>query len=483
MHNSSRETARNRGSVAVGPLTVPLVLVRFKMRLSLRYRLLVPLLLLLLGDIAATAWAAQSAARSADQKLAEQQWRIARTLTETASKYPLTEFVIEQVKGFSGAEFLLLQPGLPPLSTLPEKDISPPRDVPLATLSREGDEHRLGPPVIVAGQEYRCLRLPLKLRDPNAPGDLFIFYPESLRRTAMWDAARPPLVLGGIGGLIALGLAVAIGSRLVRRVRELEVRTRLIADGDFRPMPLPRTDDELKDLCHSVNDMARHLADLRDALQRAERLRVLGQFSGGLAHQLRNAVTGARLAVELFSTENPAADPEPVRVALRQLSRIESTLRQFLDLGKPPVGAKEPCELNALIDQAVQALKPQCHHAGTLLEWEAPAESIGITGDATQLSHLCNNIIGNAVDAAGASGVVRVQLATTAAGARITVTDTGPGPPAEIATKLFEPFVTGKEQGIGLGLAVAHQSALAHGGSIAWERHEGRTVFRVDFPI
>src|SRR5207302_7810572 len=142
------------------------------------------------------------------------------------------------------------------------------------------------------------------------------------------------------GGLIALGLAVAFGSRLVRRVRELEVRTRLIADGDFRPMPLPITDDELKDLCRSVNDMALHLAEFRDALQRAERLKVLGQFSGGLAHQLRNAASGAKLAVELFLAENPSADPDPLQVALRQLARIESNLRQFLDLGKPPLGAK-----------------------------------------------------------------------------------------------------------------------------------------------
>src|SRR5438874_2151390 len=148
------------------------------MRLSLRYRLLLPLSLLLVGDLAATAWAAVAAARSADRRLAEQQWRIARTLTETASKYPLTEFVLEQVKGFSGAEFLLLQPGVPPLTTFGAKDISPPSDVPPATPTLEGEEHQLGPTILIAGQEYRCLRLPLKLRDPNAAGDLYIFYPE-----------------------------------------------------------------------------------------------------------------------------------------------------------------------------------------------------------------------------------------------------------------------------------------------------------------
>jgi nitrogen-specific signal transduction histidine kinase len=64
----------------------------------------------------------------------------------------------------------------------------------------------------------------------------------------------------------------------------------------------------------------------------------------------------------------------------------------------------------------------------------------------------------------------------------VEVSDTGPGPPAEIAGQLFEPFVTGKEQGIGLGLAVAKRAAEAHGGTIAWDRRDGRTVFRIELP-
>src|SRR5437870_2758087 len=132
------------------------------MRLSLRYRLLLPLALLLAGDVAATAWAASAAARGAERRLAAQQWAVARTLTEP--------------------------------------DTPAPADVPTADPVEEGEEHQLGPPVTVAGQEYRCLRLPLKAPHPNAGGNLYIFYPESLRRTAVWDAARPLLLLGGLGG-------------------------------------------------------------------------------------------------------------------------------------------------------------------------------------------------------------------------------------------------------------------------------------------
>ena len=438
------------------------------MRLSLRYRLLLPLTLLLVGDAVATAWTASDAADHVDRRLNGQLWAVARTLSEPPT-FPLSDRVLEQMKGLSGAEFLLVRADGTRAGTLPGAD--PPVGVPPA------EEHAPPDLVTMSKTNYRCLRLVLRPPHSAAGGNLYILYPESLRRTAVWDAVRPLLVLGGLGGLIAVGLAFATGSRLVRRVRDLEARTRLIADGDFRPMPLPRSDDEIRDLCRSVNDMADRLAAFQDELKHTERLRVLGQFSGGLSHQLRNAATGAKLAVQLFLAENPSADPEPLQVALRQLGRIETNLRQFLDLGKPPDGVRKPCDLVELIGQAVSLLKPQCQHAGTTLTWEPP-ESMVIDGDAPQWGHLFGNVIGNAVEAAGSGGTVSVRVANGA----IEVGDTGPGPLAAIAEKMFDPFVTGKEQGIGLGLAVAKQAAEAHGGRISWERRNDRTVFRIELP-
>jgi signal transduction histidine kinase len=456
------------------------------MRLSLRYRLLLPLTLLLIGDAAATAWVAITAAGRAEQRLAAQLWGIARTLTAETSSFALNKRILQQMRGLSGAEFLFVPAvGMPGGAIESSFDVPPrpPSHVPTVTPAPEGEDHALGTPVTINGTEYRCLRIRVVYRPPPwAGGDLYIFYPEALRQTAVRDATRPLIILGGIGGLAAVALAFAFGSRLVARIRDLDMKTRLIAGGDFQPMRLPQANDELRDLCEAVNDMARRLAAFQAELQRDERLRVLGQFSGGLAHQLRNAATGAKLAVELFLTENPNADPEPLRVALRQLARIESNLRQFLALGKPPADVRQQCDLGKVIDQAVSLLKPQCQHSHTALVWNSPQSAIVIPGDPTQLSHLFGNVIGNAVEAAGPGGEVVVSVSGTQGRVSIEVTDTGAGPPAEIAERLFEPFVTGKEQGIGLGLAVAKQAASAHGGRISWERREGRTVFRIELP-
>jgi signal transduction histidine kinase len=298
-------------------------------------------------------------------------------------------------------------------------------------------------------------------------------------------------------------------------------------------MPLPARLDEIRDLANSINEMAARLARLQDTVRRAERLRLLGQVSGGLAHQLRNGLTGARLALQLFAGDLPPdMDAAPLDVALRQLTLLESNLKRFLDLGGGG-SRRERCDMSVLVAEAVELLRPQCQHARIDLCCRLPAESATVSGDPGQLGQLVLNVLGNAVEAAGPKGRVEVnlahrervtdkpsandnsQLATinvdpvgeSTNGARrnlrsdqsiqpstengdrygpaeifLEISDSGPGPPAEIAERLFEPFVTGKPEGVGLGLAVARQVVEAHGGTITWSRETNRTCFRICIP-
>src|SRR5205085_3088441 len=105
-----------------------------------------------------------------------------------------------------------------------------------------------------------------------------------------------------------------------------------------------------------------------------------------------------------------------------------------------------------------------------------------LLGDPAQLGHLLLNVLTNAVEAAGPGGRVEVRAGREDSRAFVEVFDSGPGPSPEVAAKLFEPFVTGKPEGVGLGLAVARRVARAHGGDITWERRGGRTGFRIELP-
>src|SRR5262249_23633618 len=148
---------------------------------------------------------------------------------------------------------------------------------------------------------------------------------------------------------------------------------------------------------------AQQLAQYQETVKKTERLRLLGQVSGGLAHQLRNGVTGAQLAVQLHARScNGEADAESLEVALRQLSLMEGHLRRFLDLGRATELHAENVDLIGLVEETVVLVQPQCRHAHIDLRWQPPVPRDGepspvLLGDRGQLSQLFLNVLTNAM--------------------------------------------------------------------------------------
>lgn len=454
------------------------------MRWRIRGQLLLPLLLLLVGVLGLSVWMALAAANHARHQIETRVRDVAHIVSE--GRFPLAQkYVLLSIKQLSGADYLLVKENGKRLSTL---EIEPERLPPEKEVSDDWRSLRLGPPIRAGDNAYLCSGIRL-LRSENSGDILYIFYPESLWRDALWDAVWPFLILGGSVGASSVALAIGLGQGLSRRLDELERRTRRIAGGDFSPVPLPRRNDEIRDLARSINEMAERLAQFQETTQRSERLRLLGQVGGGLAHQLRNGLTGVRLALQLFVREcGEHIDTSALDVALRQLTLLETNLKRFLDLGRDSEGRREPCSLSTLVNEAVELIRPQCRHAGIELRWQSPEGDRILVGDDGRLGQLILNVLGNAVEAAGPGGVVQVtlsdesRLAPRQPAVVLEVLDSGPGPKPEVADRMFEPFVTGKSEGVGLGLAVARQVAEAHGGNIRWSRNDGWTCFRIELP-
>jgi signal transduction histidine kinase len=227
-----------------------------------------------------------------------------------------------------------------------------------------------------------------------------------------------------------------------------------------------------------VNVMASQLSQLQEAVRRAERLRLVGQLSGGLAHQLRNSVTGARLALQVHQASHPD-ESEALEVVLRQLRLMDSNLRRFIELGRENESRRAGCSLTLILEDVLSLLRPQADHVGIALTEELDPQGSPILGDASQLTDLFLNLLTNAIEAAGPGGAVKLRMGGEGEWHLVEVRDNGPGPPDEIAERLFEPFVTAKPEGIGLGLAVAKRATDSHGGTLDWRREGGETVFRV----
>ena len=456
------------------------------MRFSIRYQLLLPLLALMLGLVGASTWSAWSSGQRARRQIEKQIDDIAETVH--AVPVPLDNRTLRLMKKLSGAEFLLCDEKRQPIRDDDNELIATLTEVPAALPSpSEHPMQHFDKPVKVGKAYYLCGGLPLG-QGPRPGAILYILYPESLWQEAVWEALRPALLLGIVGSVISVLLSVLLTQHLTARIQEMERRTRLIAEGDFSPMPLPSRNDELRDLGRSVNEMAQRLTQFQETSRQTERLRLLGQVSGGLAHQLRNGVAGARLAVQLHAQDCPSTlteDVESLRVALRQLSLVEMHLKKFLDLGKAIELQRQPCKLEVILRDTAELVCPQCRHAHIDLRIAAPeTPTIDMIGDAAQLSNLFLNVITNALEAAGPGGWVEVRWGMASQQrAFVEVRDSGPGPTPEVAARLFEPFVTGKREGVGLGLAVARQVAEAHGGSIGWASEAGCTCFRIELSL
>jgi signal transduction histidine kinase len=316
-----------------------------------------------------------------------------------------------------------------------------------------------------------------------------VLYPEDRWTARVRQAAYPALLAGAAAAAMAVLTTIVLARRFVRPIRDLVVRTAAIAQGDFAPLAVSRRNDEIRDLAQSINGMAERLAHYESEVRRNERFRVAGQLGAGMAHQLRNAATGGRMAIELHQRDCPAApEDESLEVALRQLRAMESYLQRFLSLGGAPPAICEKVAIQRVIEDVLTIVRPACTHSGIEVESVLPPEPLCLRGDPEALRQLVVNLALNAVDAVSGAGNAppRILIAADRVGrdrGMVRVQDSGSGPDAEVRDRLFEPFATAKPGGVGLGLFVARQIAEAHRGSVGWCRRDGMTCFTFEFPM
>jgi signal transduction histidine kinase len=450
------------------------------MRWSIRNQILVPLIgIQAVAVTAITVVTAMLAARRSEREIIG---RLNGVLAAVGhGNFPYTASVLARMRGLSGAHFLAARQGggviestLATPGKLPGSLRALPPSTHIATLAQS-------PTVELEGTRY-FVALVHSSGAPEA-SSLLVFYPETSWRQARLEAAMPPLMLGAV----ALGLMVLVTSwiahRISGRIRRVERQVAGIASGDFRELDIGRRRDEVDDLSASVNQMCSQLKEMRRTSRQSEKARLLAQIAAGFAHQLRNALTGVRLSIQLHARRYPARDgDQALNVALRQLAMTEEQVRGLLSVGRIERHVPEICELHQVLDDVAQLVDPTCQHARVRLRRHRAEESLPMLADRSSVRAAILNLALNAIEAAGPGGTVSLAGRSRGDGVAIEVVDTGPGPPPELAETLYEAFVTTKPEGAGLGLALAHQVAIDHGGHLSWTREEGRTHFCLTLP-
>jgi signal transduction histidine kinase len=295
-------------------------------------------------------------------------------------------------------------------------------------------------------------------------------------RASRWRAAGLPLATGMSTILLLASVTLYLAERLVARLARLQRDVNRIAEGNFDAEIQSIPEDEIGSLGRAVKEMSGQLKQTWATLHRQESEKLLHQLAGGLAHQLRNSITGARMAVELHSTNCPSRDDDSLSVALSQLEQTEDHVRRLLLVA----AGKQDRDRVGSVKQCLADLGPSLNttakHLNVALSWQI-SEDIQSqrVADTPSLAAAVSNLVINAMQAAENVQVeVRMQQPTQI---RIDVVDDGPGLPADIADKVFDPFVTSKPEGLGLGLPLVKRSAERLAGRVKWQREHDRTRF------
>ena len=328
-----------------------------------------------------------------------------------------------------------------------------------------------------------------RLRDFNA---LEIEKSESDHRATLrrltWGFVAVGILGSGAGLLLGYGLARglrrAMDSLLIRIQGASGMLGQELATVEWHRDGLP-VPDGMDGIANRVEQVVRQLQQRERDVRRAERLAAVGQLAAGMAHEIRNPLTSVQLLVQM-ARRDPAAGAltdDDLLLIDSELGRIEQSLRTLLDYARPPKLERVTCDLTAVVESALKLVRGRAAQQSVEVRFAPPAGPVALSADPAQLRQVLVNLLLNALDVMPTGGTLELAVAADGPDVTLSVSDSGAGIAAEMLLRLFEPFATGKETGVGLGLVVSKRIVEDHGGVLrGYNRPGGGATFSVTLP-
>jgi two-component system NtrC family sensor kinase len=229
----------------------------------------------------------------------------------------------------------------------------------------------------------------------------------------------------------------------------------------------------------------RQLEESQRALIRAEKLATAGRLTASIAHEINNPLQAMQNCLHLAGRRALSEDQREyyLRMAQAEMERLMNTVQRMLDFYRPGAVDRKPEDMNELIQRVMSLMERQLHEQGISLHSKLAKRPplVLVVGD--QIQQVFLNLILNAIEAMPDGGELYIEVQTTKKEVEVIVEDSGPGISPGERQRIFEPFVSTKEDGMGLGLAVSYGIISAHGGNLELASGRGRgACFRVSLP-
>lgn len=302
-------------------------------------------------------------------------------------------------------------------------------------------------------------------------------------------------IAGLLFGLVVFGLSLAASSvallRLTRPLNQLTAALNRAGQGDLEVKVKAASQDEVGTAGRAFNTMTDRLRQLQEDLRRSERLAAWRDVARILGHEVRNPLTPIRLSVERIQLKarNRSADLESVvesstRTIVEEIEALDRLVREFSEFARLPSPELRPAPLNHLLSETVSQY--ELATPGIRFDSRLDPAVDPWSLDPELMRRAFTNIIKNSVealtDAATPSPAIAVATELRAGRCLVTFEDNGPGVPADIAGRLFDPYVTTKAKGTGLGLAVVRNIVTDHGGKVEIESSARGTKVTISLP-
>ena len=277
------------------------------------------------------------------------------------------------------------------------------------------------------------------------------------------------------GVIVIIGILAALwmARQLISPILLLNRAAHRVGEGDFGMAIPDKGVGEIGELATTFNTMSHQLKEQVNAIRsaqenlvRTEKLYALGEFSTGLAHEIKNPLTSIKMLIQRAGEQGEALEGEDLEVIIEELDRIDYTVSRFLRSARQSEMAFTETDINALVENVLAITGPKIEKSGVHIKKILEENLLPLQVDGSSIKQILMNGILNALQAMPSGGKLSILTSRIDNELHCTISDTGDGISEKNLKHIFDPFFTTKEDGTGMGLAVAWNIAQQHGGRL-----------------
>ncbi len=336
------------------------------------------------------------------------------------------------------------------------------------------------------------LSMPVRGRDLETIGFLRLCITKEFLNSTLESTRQEIYLVGAAIIFIGIMLGLMAARKILKPVLILNEGVKQVGEGELGVEVPVVGMGEIKELAESFNKMSVKLKGLVDAIKsaqknlvRTEKLYAIGEFSAGVAHEIRNPLTSIKMLFQTIKIKKETMTQNDIEVIEKEINRIDRIIQSFLAFARPEKIEKNDVNIKDVLDDVITITRPKMRQTEIRLNQTFPSELPKISGNHDALKQVFLNIVLNAIQAMeGRGGTLSIEATADDSALSVMVNDTGIGIPENHLKKIFDPFFTTKKDGTGMGLALTHNIVNDHSGTIEVESTPGKgTNVKVEFPL